>query len=306
MLQSVPLILTAAGDLAMQIARPPAAIVFALCVRRFRILGSPTPSIFLPKRLGMNSDTRFWKGHWFVWPVVGLLLLILVSPSLTQPRTAADKEKDKTPPKTSYDQIAPVLIGQESFKSVVAKDKSDKPAVMRRQQQLLEERYDLGNHPDKSVTMTRGKPIQVGPAARLPDGMTWEKLAALSSEEIRDKGLFPKGFLPLPHPKHEAGGMVFPQMEIKKFPRLERFDVDFDLPEHFLPEYPPAIFLTTRPDLGDVSQGKVISVDNFQEIFAGILNAKDLEGVRLLVTQFPQQQLSLRIWPFSSLPPYCA
>ena len=74
--------------------------------------------------------------------------------------------------------------------------------------------------------------------------------------------------------------MVFPQMEIKQFARLERFDVDFDLPEHFLPEFPPAIYLTTRSDLGDVSQGKVVTVENFQEIFPGILNAKDLEGLR--------------------------
>ena len=107
--------------------------------------------------------------------------------------------------------------------------------------------------------MSRGKPIQVGPAAKLPEGMTWEQLAAMSRDEIRDKGLFPKGFLPLPHPKHEVGGMVFPQMEIKLLPRLERFDLDFDLPEHFLPEFPPAIYLTTRPDLGDVSQGKVVT-----------------------------------------------
>src|SRR5436853_1486076 len=86
--------------------------------------------------------------------------------------------------------------------------------------------------------------------------------------------------------------MVVPQMEIKQLARLERFDIDFDLPEQFLPEFPPAIFLTTRPDLGDVSQGKLLTVDNFQEIFGGILNAKDLEGMRLLVTQFPQQQFN--------------
>ena len=86
--------------------------------------------------------------------------------------------------------------------------------------------------------------------------------------------------------------MVFPLMEIKQFARLERFDLDFDLPEHFLPEFPPAIYLTTRMDLGDVSQGKVVTEDNFQELFAGILNAKDLEGLRLLVTQFPQQQFN--------------
>jgi cytochrome c peroxidase len=96
----------------------------------------------------------------------------------------------------------------------------------------------------------------------------------------------------LPHPKHEAGGMLFPQMEIKQLPRLERFDLDFDLPEHFLPEFPPPIFLTTRKDLGDVSQGKLVTTENFQELFSGILNAKDLEGLRLLVTQFPQQQFN--------------
>ena len=122
--------------------------------------------------------------------------------------------------------------------------------------------------------------------------MTWAKLADTSPDEIRDKGLLPPGFLPLPHPHHEVGGMVFPQMQLKQFPRLERFDLDFDLPEHFLPEFPPAMYLTTRPDLGDVSQGKVVSEENFQELFQGILNAKDLEGLRLLVTQFPQQQFN--------------
>lgn len=196
------------------------------------------------------------------------------------------------PVRSSYDQIAPVLTGKESFPAVQKKDKADKPAVTARQKKLLEERYDLSPRPDKSVTMSRGKAIPVGPTARLPDEMTWARLAELPAAEIRDKGLFPKGFLPLPHPKHEAGGMLFPQQEIKQLKRLERFDLDFDLPEHFLPEFPPAIYLTTRKDLGDVSQGKLVTVENFQELFAGILNAKDLEGLRLLVTQFPQQQFN--------------
>src|SRR5262249_7290430 len=161
-----------------------------------------------------------------------------------------------------------------------------------RQKKRLEERSDLRPRRDSKATMSRGKPIQVGPAAKLAAGVTWDQLAGMTCDEVRERGLFPKGFLPLPHPKHEVGGMVFPQMEIKLLPRLERFDVDFDLPEHFLPEFPPAIYLTTRKDLGDVSQGKLVTVDNFQEIFAGILNAKDLEGVRLLVSQFPQQQFN--------------
>src|SRR5207302_2745913 len=39
-------------------------------------------------------------------------------------------------------------------------------------------------------------------------------------------------------------------------------------------------------------QGKMVTVENFQELFNGILNSKDLEGLRLLVTQFPQQQFN--------------
>jgi cytochrome c peroxidase len=224
-----------------------------------------------------------------------LAVLILGTRLLPSPAQQPDKKgghADKETGPSSYDQIAPVLVGKESFQTMLARDKAEKAAVMARQQKLLEARYDLTSRPDKSVTMSRGKPIQVGPKAKLPEGMTWEQLASMSPDEVRAKGVFPKGFLPLPHPKHEAGGMVFPQMEIKQLARLERFDIDFDVPEHFLPEFPPAIYLTTRPDLGDVSQGKMLTVDNFQEIFRGILNAKDLEGVRLLVTQFPQQQFN--------------
>jgi cytochrome c peroxidase len=214
--------------------------------------------------------------------------------SLTQPgiREAHAQSGQNERGKSSYDQVAPVLLGQETLQERKAKDQAEKPEVTARQKQLLESRYDLESRPDAKVKMTRGKPIQVGPATRLSEGMAWNALAAMSPSEIREKDLFPKGFLPLPHPKHLVGGMLFPQMEIKLLSRLERFDLDFDLPEHFLPEFPPAIFLTTRPDLGDVSQGKMVTVDNFQEIFGGILNAKDLEGMRLLVTQFPQQQFN--------------
>jgi cytochrome c peroxidase len=236
----------------------------------------------------MNFDHTRRIGRWLPGLAVLAVLVPLAAPSVTR----AQPPGSESGPPSSYDQIAPVLQGKETFQAMAARDKAEKDAVMARQKQLLEERYDLTPRPDPSLKMSRGKPIQVGPTARLPQGVTAEQLFAMSSDEIRDKGLFPKGFLPLPHPKHLAGGMLFPQMEIKQLARLTRFDIDFDLPEHFLPEFPPAIYLTTRPDLGDVSQGKMVTVDNFQEIFSGILNAKDLEGVRLLVTQFPQQQFN--------------
>jgi cytochrome c peroxidase len=240
----------------------------------------------------MYAQSRWQPMRWLPWLAVCGLCLYLASPSRTQSKRAPDNPDKAAAPSSSYDQVSPVLLGQEGFAAMMAKDKAAKDGVMDRQRKLLEERYDLQPRTDPKVTMTRGKPIPVGPATRLPEGMSWEQLAGLSPEEIRDKDAFPKGFLPLPHPHHEVGGMVFPQMEIKQQARLLRFDLDFDLPEHFLPEFPPAIFVTTRPDLGDVSQGKMVTVDNFHEIFQGILNAKDLEGVRLLVTQFPQQQFN--------------
>jgi cytochrome c peroxidase len=242
----------------------------------------------------MQYITRKRVNDWTPWAAASLLLLGIFSPRL---RSQEQQQKDSPDQKkgsvsSSYDQVSPVLLGQETFDGMRAKDKAGKEAVMARQQKLLADRYDLSVRVSDQVKMSRGKPIPVGPATRLPQGTTWVQLAGLSPQEISDKGLFPAGFLPLPHPHHEVGGMVFPQTEIKLLPRLERFDLDFDLPDHFLPEFPPAIYLTTRADLGDVSQGKVVTVENFQELFQGILNAKDLEGLRLLVTQFPQQQFN--------------
>ncbi len=240
----------------------------------------------------MHDDHRKRIARSLPGLAVPAVLVFLVVPPLSWSQTSPDKTMPKDTIPSSYDQIAPVLQGKESFQAMMARDKADKDGVMARQKALLEERYDLTSRPDAKLTMPRGKPIQVGPTTKLPEGMTWERLAGMSSDEIRDQGVFPKGYLPLPHPKHDAGGMLFPQMEIKQLARVARFDIDFDLPEHFLPEFPPAIYLTTRSDLGDVSQGKLVTVDNFQELFGGILNAKDLEGLRLLVTQFPQQQFN--------------
>src|SRR5258706_15854695 len=127
--------------------------------------------------------------------------------------------------------------------------------------------------------MTRGKPIPVGPTARLKIGVNWEQLGRMSPDKIREKGVFP--YLPLPHVNHPVGGMVFPQTEIKAQGRPQRFDMDFDLSDQFLPEFPPAMFLTTRKDLGDVSKGQLITVNNYYDLFNGILNPKQLQGLRL-------------------------
>ncbi len=189
-------------------------------------------------------------------------------------------------------------VVEQDFAKVRADDQAAKPAVMQRQRTLLAERYDLSNRPAAGVMMSGGrKAVQQGVRVKLPAGMTWEQLAAMSPDEIREKDLLPRGFLPLPHVKHVTQGQVFPTSEIDEIKKqegrsLERFDVDFDLPDHLLPEFPPPLFLTTQPELGDVSRGQLLTIRNYFAIMIGILTPVQMDGLRLLLTPFPQQQFN--------------
>ena len=195
--------------------------------------------------------------------------------------------------KNSY---APV-DDKESFATLHERMVAAKPGIMRQHTDLLQERYDLSDHPASGVVMDRTKPVQEGVRVKLPQGVTWSELSNETPDQIREKGIYPQGFLPLPHANHPEGGMVFPNSEIQEILKQEgrdltRFDLDFDLPEHFLAEFPPAMYLTTRPDLGDVSKGQLVTMNNYYELFSGILNPKQLEGLRLLLTPFPEQQFN--------------
>ncbi len=193
--------------------------------------------------------------------------------------------------------VSSAFAQDAEFKALVQELQSRKPEFAQRHQKLLAERYDLSDRPAKGLTMSRGKPVQEGVRVRLPQGMTWEKLAAMSPDEIKGKSLWPAGFYPLPHPHHEAGGMVFPKPQIDEVKKqtardLTRFDLDYDLPQNLLPEFPAPIYLTTRPDLGDVSKGQLVTLANYYDLFKGTLNPKQLEGLRLLVTPFAQAQFN--------------
>jgi cytochrome c peroxidase len=165
-----------------------------------------------------------------------------------------------------------------------------KKGIMDAQLRLLEARYNLQPQLDPTTKMSRGKPVAVGPTAKLMQGMTWDRLTTMGPEEIRQRDVFP--YASLPHPLQTNGGMVFPKMQLEMFPRLERVDVDFDLPDAFLPEFPPAIFLTSRPELGDVSRGEVVSINNYYKLFKEILTPVQLDGLRLLLTPFPQEEFN--------------
>jgi cytochrome c peroxidase len=210
-----------------------------------------------------------------------------------QPNTKATNRQPKEGKNSGFDFYRDPLNTDRpmtTFEEVMKKDMEEKPGVMKAQQELLASRYDLTPRLDPEARMSRGKPLPVGPTARLREGMTWERLGQLSPEEIKQAGAFP--YPALPHPKQATGGQVFPDMQIQMFPRLRRFDVDFDLPDAFLPEFPPAIFLSSRPELGDVSRGEVVSINNYYRLFKDLLTPVQLDGLRLLLTPFPQEEFN--------------
>jgi cytochrome c peroxidase len=204
---------------------------------------------------------------------------------------------DSLPPDASYRPLP-----TQPFSVVRAADETEKPEVMRRQQELLQSRYDLADRPIPGVFMSgRRKTVQGGVRVKLPRDVnhevTWDRLAQMSPDAVAEGGLLPAGFLPLPHVKQATGGQVFPNNQIdtikdRETRNLRRFDVDFDLPEHFTPEFPAPIFLTTHPELGDVSQGSLLTIKNYYALMVGILTPVQLEGMRLLLTPFPQEEFN--------------
>ena len=177
---------------------------------------------------------------------------------------------DPLPPDATYRPLP-----TQPLDVVKAMDEADKPQVMQRQADLLAQRYNLSDRPMQGVMMSGGrKPVQDGVRVRLSPGTAWDALAAMSPSEIRVQGLLPAGFMPLPHVKQPAGGQVFPDEEIEQIRRqegrnLRRLDVDMDLPEHLRPEFPAPIFLTSHPELGDISRGQLLTIRNFYELTVG-------------------------------------
>ena len=95
--------------------------------------------------------------------------------------------------------MKPGMAFEDFYKAGVA----NKPKVAATQRKLLESRYNLEPKLDPAIKMSRGKPIAVGPTARLPAAMKWEALAELSPAEIRERDIFP--CKALPHPAQGGG-----------------------------------------------------------------------------------------------------
>ncbi|GFE91350.1 cytochrome b6 [Steroidobacter agaridevorans] len=200
---------------------------------------------------------------------------------------------DSLPPDATYRPLPTLPLDV-----VRRNDEGAKPAVQRRQQSLFNERYDMSDRPMQGVKMSGGrKGVQEGVRVKLRSGTSWDSLANMTPDDIKAKGLFPAGFMPLPHVKHLTGGQVFPENQIKAIGdaedrNLKRFDVDFDLPDHLTPEFPAPIFLINRPDLGDISGGQLLTIRNYYAKVVGVLTPVQIEGLRLLLTPFPQEEFN--------------
>ncbi len=164
--------------------------------------------------------------------------------------------------------------------------RKQKPQLMDDVRQYMAGRFDFSGKSMAGQYMTSGKPVMAGPISRLPDGVdSFEELAVLTAAEIRERDLFP--FKPLAHPLQSVAHMVFPPAWIQAHPEHLRIDVDLDIPQEYLPEFPPPMFLTTHKELGDVTNGQEVTLDNFFEIFDGLITPEQMEGLKELLRPSP-------------------
>ncbi len=164
--------------------------------------------------------------------------------------------------------------------------RKQKPKLMEDVRAYMNGRYAFSGEVLPGVFMSGGKPVMRGPVARVPASVgSFEALAKMSAAEIRAEGVFP--YMPVAHPLQSTAHMVFPESWIAEHPEHRRIDVDMDFPEAYLPEFPPPLFLTTHKELGDVTNGEEVTIDNYYEIFDGLLTPEQMEGLKELLRPSP-------------------
>jgi cytochrome c peroxidase len=161
-----------------------------------------------------------------------------------------------------------------------------KPKLMAECRAYMKSRYDFHGRAIRGARMSGGKAIMAGPVARLHKIVaSWQELDKLSPEEIKRRDLFP--YKPLAHPLQTTAHMVFPASWLRSHPEHKRMDVDLDIPDAYLPEFPPPLFLTTHKELGDVTRGQEITLANYFKMFNGLLTPEQMEGLKELLRPVP-------------------
>ena len=104
----------------------------------------------------MTSSKRFW-------PLFAALAVLVLGVRFL-PGFAQQTEKKAS----SY-----TTVVEDKLDDVIARMTAEKPNIRKRHMDLLEERYEMGDHPAKGTAMSRGKPIQEGVRVKMPAGTTW-------------------------------------------------------------------------------------------------------------------------------------
>lgn len=161
-----------------------------------------------------------------------------------------------------------------------------KPDLMRDVDEYMASRFKFSGEQIEGAVMSGGrKGIMRGPIAKLQSVESYEALSEMQPEEIRSKGIFP--YKPLAHPIMTTAHMVFPDNWNEVHPEHVRMDMDHDFPDEYLPEFPAPMFLTTHKELGDITQGKEVTLSNYWEIFEGYITAEQMEGLKELLRPSP-------------------
>src|SRR5262245_61728152 len=109
----------------------------------------------------------------FVLPGLAILGVVILAASQFVPAQPPKVDPPLLPPLA--DPKAPDLA------TLMAKMKAAKPDIAKKHNDLLAARYDLADRAGEGK-MTRGKALQAGPRAKLPEGTTWEAIAAMTPE----------------------------------------------------------------------------------------------------------------------------
>ena len=164
-----------------------------------------------------------------------LLPLLLAAPACSLPddgisasasaAASAPTAELPAPPSDRPPGVAPgPLPGDQhfDFEALLKKGQMIRPIAAMRQQELLAARYDLADRPSRPGD----DPRQAGPGGRAGQAARRRHLEATSPRSpprrSRPATCSPPGFLPLPHPNHTEGGMVFPKSHIDEIEAPDR------------------------------------------------------------------------------------
>src|SRR5205085_8698904 len=106
----------------------------------------------------------------------------LFDPKVPAPLTPAFKDQPDDGRELGFDFARDPLNAKrpmQTFEETMREDVAMKPKVTANQRKYLEAHYDLTPRHDAMVKMARGKPVCVGPTARLKDGTVWDRLAGM-------------------------------------------------------------------------------------------------------------------------------